>query len=80
MPTNEEGQEPEQVEYESDHEPRLWPDRTNRSMTCQSDGVLAKDRRWDAVWLAESCGYIRRSTWLRSTATETTLPSPHLGL
>jgi hypothetical protein len=37
------------VEYESDHEPRLWPDRTNRSMTCQSDGVLAKDRCGEAA-------------------------------
>jgi hypothetical protein len=33
VPADEEGEEPEQVEYEGDHEPRLWPERTDRSIT-----------------------------------------------
>jgi hypothetical protein len=41
-----EGQEePEQVEEEGDHEPRLWPAGADRS-TWVPDRVLAKDRRW----------------------------------
>jgi hypothetical protein len=45
---DEEGQEPEQVEYESDHEPGLWPDRADRSATWLANEVLSKDRadRW----------------------------------
>ena len=43
---DEEGEEPEQVEYEDDHEPRLWPDGTNRSIICRADDVLAKDKPW----------------------------------
>ena len=30
---DEEGEEPEQVEEEGDHEPRLWPDGADRSIT-----------------------------------------------
>jgi hypothetical protein len=41
---DEEGEEPEQVEYEGDHEARLLPDEADRSTTCQADGVLAKHR------------------------------------
>ena len=44
MAAEEEGKEPEQVEYESDHESRLWPDEAERSTTCRADGVLAKHR------------------------------------
>jgi hypothetical protein len=32
----EEGKEPEQVEYESDHESQLWPDEAERSTTCRA--------------------------------------------
>jgi hypothetical protein len=42
---DEEGEEPEQMEEEGDHEPRLWPDAANRSITCRADNLLAKDRR-----------------------------------
>jgi hypothetical protein len=42
---DEEGEEPEEVEQESDHEPRLWPAGADRSITCRADDVLAKDRR-----------------------------------
>jgi hypothetical protein len=41
---DEEGEEPEDVEYESDHESRLWPDEAERSTTCRAAGVLSKDR------------------------------------
>ena len=34
LPVDEEGEEPEQVEYEGDHERRLWPDEADRSITC----------------------------------------------
>jgi hypothetical protein len=37
---DEEGEEPEQVEYEGDHEPRLWLERADRSITCRADDVL----------------------------------------
>src|SRR5262249_21167776 len=40
---DEEGEEAEHVEYEGDHEPRLWPDGADRSTTYWADGVLAKD-------------------------------------
>jgi hypothetical protein len=33
----EEGEEPEQVEYEGEHEPGLWPERTDRSITWLAD-------------------------------------------
>ena len=42
---DEKGEEPEEVEQESDHEPRLWLDRPDRSTICGPDGVLAKDNR-----------------------------------
>ena len=45
---DEEGEEAEHVEYEGDHEARLWPDGADRSITYRVDGVLAKDRRPDA--------------------------------
>jgi hypothetical protein len=46
MAAEEEGEKPKQVEEESDHEPRLWPDRADRSITCRADDLLmAKDRR-----------------------------------
>jgi len=32
---DEEGEEPEQVAGEGDHEPRLWPDGADRSITCR---------------------------------------------
>jgi hypothetical protein len=41
---DEEGEEPEQVEEEGDHEPRLWPGEPDRSITCRADDLLAKDR------------------------------------
>jgi site-specific recombinase XerD len=40
---DEEGEEPEQVEEEGDHEPRLWPDGADRSITCRADNLLARD-------------------------------------
>jgi hypothetical protein len=40
---DEKGEEPEEVEQESDHEPRVWPDRRDISTLCAPDGVLAKD-------------------------------------
>jgi hypothetical protein len=40
---DENGEEPEQVEEEGDHEPRLWPDGADRSITCRTDDLLAKD-------------------------------------
>jgi hypothetical protein len=49
--------------------------------TAGRDGMVSGSARaWaalDRAWLAESR---RLHTWLRSIATETTLPSPHLGL
>ena len=40
----EEGREkPQHVKYEGDHEWRLWPG-TGKSIICQADDVLAKDR------------------------------------
>jgi hypothetical protein len=41
--SDEEG-EPEQVEYDADHEPRLWSVGANRSITCRAADVLAKDK------------------------------------
>jgi hypothetical protein len=41
---DEEVEEPEQVESEGDHEPRLWLDEIGESITCRADDVLAKDR------------------------------------
>ena len=38
------GKKPEQVEYEGDHEPRVWLDGADRSTTCRADDVLAKAR------------------------------------
>jgi hypothetical protein len=43
MPADEEGEEPEQMEYEADHEPRFWPAGAGRSITCRADDVPAKD-------------------------------------
>lgn len=43
MAANEEGEQPEQVEHEGDHERRLWPDGAGESITCRADDVLAKD-------------------------------------
>ena len=42
MAADEEGEEPERVEYEGDHEPRLWPDRPDRSTICGPDGVFGE--------------------------------------
>jgi hypothetical protein len=42
---DEEGEQPEQVEHEGDHERRLWPDGAGESITCRADDVLAKDSR-----------------------------------
>ena len=64
---DEEGDEPEQVEYESDHESRLWPDRARGSTSWLADDVWAKDTRFSdtfecsldtlqRAWLACSCG------------------------
>jgi hypothetical protein len=39
---DQEGEESEQVEYEDDHEPRLWPERADRSLTWLADDVLAR--------------------------------------
>ena len=41
---DEEGEEPEQVEHEGDHEPRLWPDGADEINHLAADEVLAKDR------------------------------------
>jgi hypothetical protein len=41
---DEEGQESKQVEYEGDHERRLWPDEACGSLTCWANGVLASHR------------------------------------
>jgi hypothetical protein len=53
MTADDEGKEPEQVKYESDHERRLWPDGAGESITCRADRVLAKHRlvrpRWPVV-------------------------------
>ena len=35
MPADEEGEGPEQMEYEADHEPRFWPARAGRSRSLQ---------------------------------------------
>jgi hypothetical protein len=50
---DEEGEEAEHVEYEGDHEPRLWPDGADRSITYRADRVLAKDSA-----SAKSCGQV----------------------
>jgi hypothetical protein len=42
--TDEEGEEPEQVEEERDHEARLWSARADRSTTWLPDQVLARDK------------------------------------
>jgi hypothetical protein len=44
MAADDEGEEPKQVEHKGDHEPRLWPDGTDRSTTWLRDEVLARDR------------------------------------
>jgi hypothetical protein len=44
MVADEKREEPKQVEHEGDHEPRLWPDGTDRSTTWLRDEVLARDR------------------------------------
>jgi hypothetical protein len=41
---DEEGKEPEYVQYEGDHERGLWLASADRSITWLADGVMAKDR------------------------------------
>jgi hypothetical protein len=49
MAADEEGEEPEEVEYEGDHERRLWPDGASESITCRADEALARDRSQRAI-------------------------------
>jgi hypothetical protein len=57
MTADEEGEEPEQVKYESDHVRRLWPTGADRSTTCRADGVLARDRGPQINHLAGGRGF-----------------------
>jgi hypothetical protein len=41
---DEEGKEPEYVQYEGDHEPGLWRASADRSITWLADDVLARAR------------------------------------
>ena len=41
---DEEGKEPEYVQYEGDHEPGLWLASADRSIAWLADDVLARDR------------------------------------
>jgi hypothetical protein len=42
---DEEGEAPEHVKYEGDHEMRLWAAGPDRSITWRAEDVVAKDRR-----------------------------------
>src|SRR5262245_19452338 len=53
---DEEGEEAEHVGYEGDHEPRLWPDGADRSITYQvteswrRTGIMPEPRLYRIVW------------------------------
>ena len=40
MAADEDGEEPQQVKEEGNHEPRLWPDEAGESITYRADDVL----------------------------------------
>jgi hypothetical protein len=72
----EEGEEPEEVDQESDHEPRLWPGRAGESITCRADDVLAKDRLNNKIRVLQRRAYgLRDEEYLRLKILTCMLPA-----